>query len=318
MTENDILQKAESLWFSPDVVILRAETRIFRVFAAILKAQSSVFADMFKFPQPPSRADTETIDGFPVIELHDKPDEVEVFLKAIFDSSFFMRPPAEIQYLDVLGILRLSHKYDVPYLRRRSLEHLAPIYPTRLSEYEARADNHQMTGLDVLHRTRTLATASEVGALWLLPVVYYDLCKLEMDMLVRREWWDGVGEQEHNACLIGHSAQMRWLPTIVDFFSIPRDDEDECEDWTQCNIICLQSLHDHRTAWSSNMSWPLELWSEASWLALQADGLCDNCMMEAKSLHAAAKQKFWDQLPQMFKLPGWEELEELKRVALSA
>jgi hypothetical protein len=85
MAENESLQKAESLWFSTDIVILRAGTRVFRVFAAILKAQSSVFADMFTFPQPPS-ADMETMDGFPVVELHDQPEEVEVFLKAIFDS----------------------------------------------------------------------------------------------------------------------------------------------------------------------------------------------------------------------------------------
>jgi hypothetical protein len=87
MSESDSLQKADALWFSTEIVILRAEARIFRVFAAILKAQSSVFADMFAFPQPASgSAEMETIDGFPVVKLHDDPDDVEVFLKAIFDS----------------------------------------------------------------------------------------------------------------------------------------------------------------------------------------------------------------------------------------
>jgi hypothetical protein len=82
--END-LQRVEKLWFSTDAVILRAQTRIFRVFAAILKAKSSVFASMFTMPKPPS-SDMETMDGVPVVTLHDDPDDLEVFLQAIFDS----------------------------------------------------------------------------------------------------------------------------------------------------------------------------------------------------------------------------------------
>jgi hypothetical protein len=68
-------------------VALQAGTRIFQVFAAILKAQSSVFADMFTFPRPASGStEMETMDGLPFVTLHDDPDEAEVFLKGIFDS----------------------------------------------------------------------------------------------------------------------------------------------------------------------------------------------------------------------------------------
>jgi hypothetical protein len=85
MAAADELRRVEKLWFSPDVVILRAQDRIFRVFVAILKEKSSVFADMFLFPQPPS-SDVESLEGVPVVTLHDDPAELEVFLKAIFDS----------------------------------------------------------------------------------------------------------------------------------------------------------------------------------------------------------------------------------------
>jgi hypothetical protein len=40
---------------------------------------------MFTFPLPPS-SDIETMEGVPVVILHDDPDELEVFLKAIFDA----------------------------------------------------------------------------------------------------------------------------------------------------------------------------------------------------------------------------------------
>ncbi|KAJ7464366.1 hypothetical protein FB451DRAFT_1489568 [Mycena latifolia] len=101
------LQKAEALWFSPEVVILRAQTRIFRVF-------------------PPS-SDMETMEGSPVVTVHDDPEDMEVFLKAMFDAEFFMPPPAQARFRDVIGILRLSHKYDVPFLRRPRVSGIANV-----------------------------------------------------------------------------------------------------------------------------------------------------------------------------------------------
>jgi hypothetical protein len=84
------LQKVEGLWFHSDLVILQAGARIFRVFTAILREKSPVFADMFSFPQPsdPQSADDQTLDRVPVVKMHDDPAELEVFLKAIFDSRY--------------------------------------------------------------------------------------------------------------------------------------------------------------------------------------------------------------------------------------
>ncbi|KAJ7861927.1 hypothetical protein B0H13DRAFT_1900327 [Mycena leptocephala] len=124
----DQLQKAEKLWISPDVVILRAQTRIFRVFAVILHGKSSsVFADIFRFLQPQSSYGIDR--RIPMIILHDDPEEVEVFQKAIFDSgeaclssqritlnvlfTFFMPPPAERECEDTPGALHFAHKYHV-------------------------------------------------------------------------------------------------------------------------------------------------------------------------------------------------------------
>ncbi|KAJ7691394.1 hypothetical protein B0H16DRAFT_1752325 [Mycena metata] len=205
MARNASIQKSEALWFSPDVVILRADTHVFRVFAAILKAQSSVFADMFTCPQPPS-AEMESIDGFPVVELHDKPEDVKVFLKAIFDSSFFMPPPAVIEFDHVLGILCLAHKYDVPYLRHRALEHLGSMFPTHLTEYDD-GTLKKLLSSNTIDRYAIIETATEVSALWLLPVAYYDLSKQDMARLISSERWKDFGEEMQAACLIGHSSQ---------------------------------------------------------------------------------------------------------------
>ncbi|KAJ6478039.1 hypothetical protein C8R47DRAFT_1139204 [Mycena vitilis] len=160
------LHKVGQLWFSTDAVILRAQDRIFRVFVAILKEKSTVFADMFTFPQSPS-SDAETMDGVPVVTVHDDPVEMEVFLKAIFDSAFFMPPPAASDVSQTLGILRLAHRYDVPYLRRRALEHMGTLHPTRLPEWNF-AKMFPLNSEKFAQRISTVEIATEVGALWLL------------------------------------------------------------------------------------------------------------------------------------------------------
>ncbi|KAJ6516961.1 hypothetical protein DFH09DRAFT_940661 [Mycena vulgaris] len=113
MNDDDI--RVDDLWFSDDTLVIRSEKKVFRVTKSILCARSSVFRDMVAFSQPPSDQ-TNTIDGRPVVVLHDSAADVEVFLRAIFDSSYFMPPTTPVQLDVVLGIFRLAHKYDIDYL----------------------------------------------------------------------------------------------------------------------------------------------------------------------------------------------------------
>ncbi|KAJ7861418.1 hypothetical protein B0H14DRAFT_3445349 [Mycena olivaceomarginata] len=61
---------------------------------------------MFEFPQPATDGE-ESIDGKPFIRLHDNATEVGWFLRAIFDTAYFMPPPSEIDFHEVLGITAL-------------------------------------------------------------------------------------------------------------------------------------------------------------------------------------------------------------------
>jgi hypothetical protein len=40
--------------------------------------------------------------------------------------------------------------------------------------------------------------------------------------------------------------------------------------------------------------------------------LCTPCLMEAKRLHRAGREKMWELLPSFFGLPPWDELKNLK------
>ncbi|KAJ7658814.1 hypothetical protein DFH06DRAFT_443772 [Mycena polygramma] len=63
--------------------------------AGVAAARSSVFRDMVAFAQPdtPNDFGSEKVDGCTVVVLHDSARDVEAFLRAIVDSSYFMPPP---------------------------------------------------------------------------------------------------------------------------------------------------------------------------------------------------------------------------------
>ncbi|TRM69237.1 hypothetical protein BD626DRAFT_473420 [Schizophyllum amplum] len=96
----------------------------------MISARSSFFRDLFSVPQPPG---APLSDGCLLIELPDKAAEVAHFLRAIFDSGSFEKPsnsePCTVPVRRIAAVLRLAHKYDVSYLRRRALLHASIIYP---------------------------------------------------------------------------------------------------------------------------------------------------------------------------------------------
>ncbi|KAJ7625757.1 hypothetical protein FB45DRAFT_1060389 [Roridomyces roridus] len=211
----------ESLWFSSDMVILRAKSRKSKVFAAIFKrAQSVVFFDIV-----------------PVVDLHDDPNELAAFLRAIFYSNFYMPPPAIPQFSDTIGILRLSNKYQVLYLRCRTLQHLG----NRGRGWDPN---------DLFHCIATIQVATEVKALWLLPYAYYDLCKFPVAVLLSSPHWNLLGKKERHTALACHSTQAGASPEIVQFL-ITWTAPDECRN--------LVANFTNQIPWQQMMSCPLEV-----------------------------------------------------------
>ncbi|KAJ7181485.1 hypothetical protein C8R43DRAFT_1170392, partial [Mycena crocata] len=116
------------LWFNDRNLVIQAENSQFRVYRKFfwqLVLQFSTFKDMLSFPQP-SLTDAEFIEGCPIVRLPDSSWEVTFFLKAIFLPEPF---PAKTKFDNVVGCLRLSHKYGIDYLRRRALIHLPSGHP---------------------------------------------------------------------------------------------------------------------------------------------------------------------------------------------
>ncbi|KAJ7221392.1 hypothetical protein GGX14DRAFT_388571 [Mycena pura] len=156
--------RVQELWFSDGTIVLQAGNSQFRVYQGILAARSPVFKDMLSVPQPEPE-DTTLIEG----------------CHTTFDI--------------VVGCLRLSHKYDVGYLRRRALVHLSSGFRMTLAAMDAAFDAQFDSGRSesesksppllktcswVLPHTATFSIRAihlvrEVGALWLLPHAFFEL-----------------------------------------------------------------------------------------------------------------------------------------------
>lgn len=88
-TEYEETCRHPEYWFSDGSLVLRARSTLFRVHQSQLCRKSTFFRDLFSLPQPnPPLPETETIEGCPVLDLHDPPADVASLLKAIYDGPY--------------------------------------------------------------------------------------------------------------------------------------------------------------------------------------------------------------------------------------
>ncbi|KAK6991779.1 BTB domain-containing protein [Favolaschia claudopus] len=299
-TSQTELKRVEDLWFPDASLILRAENSLFRVHSGILAARSSVFRDMIAFPQPqhPEGGDADIMDRLSVVRLHDSAAEVEVFLKAIFDSSFFERPPIPVGLYAVIGVLRLSHKYDVQYLFRRALSHLESIYPTNLQKfmdiYNGEAPSHVRSSMIATVHMDTLRAASEVGATWLLPTVYYHIAGASS--LIRS------GEGPFVRATAESHSFLRLLPVPA------------CRTPANCRAA-VSAAYSMLDEWSHDQADydPLSFW-----VFYCTYPPCSDCEKMAQSSFSAVQASFWDRLPSIFGLAEWEELKKMEAAIMES
>jgi hypothetical protein len=88
-----------------DVVLLSSDGVPFRVHKSILSTSSPFFHDMFTLPQPP---DNELVDGLPAVHLSEDADSLQHLVSALYPI-----PSMVPDYEKALGLLAVSHKYDM-------------------------------------------------------------------------------------------------------------------------------------------------------------------------------------------------------------
>ncbi|KAJ7184640.1 hypothetical protein C8R46DRAFT_1064691, partial [Mycena filopes] len=320
-------QRVDELWFDDGNLVIQAGDSLYRVYRGLLATHSSVFRDMLAFPQP---VDSELVDGCPLVRLPDPDVEVTPFLKAILVPDFFMPFPAPTECDAVVGCLRLSHKYGVDYLRKRALVHFSANFPTTLSQLNRLLADDSDDDIPaqtswVLPDLTTSAiglvqVAREVQATWALPRALYLLsagfidgeatsCANSFFKYVHAE----LSEENRNSYLRGRHSQSTAAVNIFRFLSEPLDIVG-CADRASCYSKRLRATRVAGAFIADYRHIPLEIWTDDDWAFLK--DLCPACMVVLKQTHQDALQDFWDKLPDMYNLPSWKELEQMKTAAI--
>ncbi|KAJ7628214.1 hypothetical protein DFH06DRAFT_1304300 [Mycena polygramma] len=301
--------RVKHLWFSSETLVLRAETKIFQVPKALLAARSSVFRDMVGFPQPPG-TEMELHEGIPVVALSDAALDVDAFLTAILDSSFFMPAPEPVDFDALIGILRLAHKYDVPYLYLRALKRLSIRYEAQSAEqYLIRKHDYITTGGGSYFRDciKLIQALTEVGALWLLPVAYYNMCSMDQALLLQNV----EGHETLILKCVGAQAALR-KGTVAVVRLLITPSSSLCTDSEHCNNCRLAAIDQYFSIIGAE-SPPLQNWKEI-WEEIP---FCSHCETVVRDYHDEALQEFWDDLPNIFGLPPWPELHAMRDAVMN-
>ncbi|TRM56197.1 hypothetical protein BD626DRAFT_441338 [Schizophyllum amplum] len=313
------LCKVGDLWFPDGNLLIRVGDRVCRVYQGFLASQSPVMGDMFSFPQPSEGADM--VEGVPAVRLPDPPEEVTHWLRAMLLPWTFPGYPNYTEIDQLLAVLRLSHKYDVQYLRRRALEHFAALLPVDVDNVKANA--HHFKSRNISHECplsvylRINSIAHEVGALWLIPCIIYELhqfmyddpCALDnistesppltTQLLIRLYKISHLITQQFClAHLVRHVADCGQRQPCGAERRVTRSDWDE-------------ELHKDPVCFYSGLD---EIAEDGKSVACLGRGfedtqnLCYSCRLDMRARHLHACKIFWNALPKSLGLPMWKDL----------
>ncbi|KAJ7174913.1 hypothetical protein C8R46DRAFT_945816 [Mycena filopes] len=307
-TEPTSVVRAQDLWFEDGGIVVKAQKTLFRVSRAILVLQSPIFADMFKIPQPPN---AEAIDGCPVVELFDSAEDVSVFFKAIFDSSFFEPYPAPTTFGIITGVLRLSTKYEVDYLRRRAVVHLCSMFPTTLVDWDLRQTLRHRSdtplwkvpswqfSAEIPDVVALISLARQARVSWILPCVFYDLAVGDWDSSLALSLSNDEQEVFINGYLLQRDAGWLTIQFLSDHAAMQM-----CTAPATCSRVKSAALLNAECVDFPAM--PLTIWEEGDWEYVAE--VCANCLVCLRHAHQKARQDFWDRLPSLYGLRTWQEL----------
>ncbi|EPQ53807.1 hypothetical protein GLOTRDRAFT_44887 [Gloeophyllum trabeum ATCC 11539] len=307
--------RCQELWFEDGNVIFQAQRTFFRVHRGVLSANSSVFRDMFSFPQP------ATVNIVPEVELHDTAKEVEHFFKTIFIAGYYDKR-CKSDFEVVAAVLRLSTKYDVPSYRQRAIRQLALIYPTTLDGWDARNRRSDLYSGFIEQAAAVVGLARETHVRALIPSAMYTCCEMGTGHILKAKADPaksilGLSSYDRRCCLLGRQKLVTaWrsevfsrrclTPDQLDFFAWFEGPKHE-----MCHAARLKWLAREdvwKMAFGTEWCNPLQtLWPQTG---LEMCAACDAAFI-ANLEHI--REQIWEKLPSHFGFSDWTTVrEELK------
>ena len=218
-----------------------------------------------------------------------------------FLSSFFESPPTPTPLSVVLSIARMSHKYDVPFLRRRALSHLSHRCPTTLHSFGKRCKDDISSDEEL----EVLKTALKLDAIWILPFQFFITWHTNLDdLLASRQWKDLEPEIQamcHTKCRRIETHSRSGIAELLRKIL-----SDLCR---TCAALAGQFQTKAVVALSKDIPDVLS----AGFIGLtDTSACCAACRLKIAQATLNACNSFWDALPETLGMPRWNILETKK------
>ncbi|TDL20915.1 hypothetical protein BD410DRAFT_771991 [Rickenella mellea] len=290
-----------TLWFDDGGIVLSAEHTLFRVHRSFLSLNSPIFRDLFSIPPRESASEDpeETWEGLPLIRMHDDDEDIVNLLTALYDRTYSLAS----QPIDVVaGLLRMSTKYEIGYLRNQAIKYLTPIYdlPNRniVERYTATTRGVQFAPL-------IINTARETKTDFLIPGAFFFLAIQDINHIFERITKEErpryrISMDDLQTCITGREALIKCnRETIYSFGS------KKCGENTRCNSRMNTFVQSE--VWKEHVADPntTAVLDSAFWNDIT---VCGMCVETHRMSSRMGVRKVIDQVPGYFKFSDWDTL----------
>jgi len=311
VAESESESTRSNIWHDDGSVVLQVESTLFRVHWSVLSLHSTFFRDMRDLPQP---ADQPSIEGCPVIELHDSCKDVEHLLNALYNPHLFNEENLPFSF--IAAIVRLGRKYDFKNLLAAAVQRLTYENPSTFESWEAltRIVNNQLGySATKIHHSASimfdmLSLARENNVFTVLPCAYLRAVIFYPQESILDGIPSGVGppstlsSHDQRLCILGREKGLKAQWDLSDFTAWISSDGPApgCTTNRGCSTSKKTIL---QIVLQSGLSF-------APFIMVAEQQLCSTCQRHHLQVMAEARKKLWQDLPSFFDLPPWAELKD--------
>jgi hypothetical protein len=200
----------------------------------------------------------------------------------------------------IQGILHLSTKYIIRYLRQRCISLFLTKFPSTLDGYTLKAGASKREKYKSDNVMRAINLARQNNVLEVLPYAFYCIARLPQKRILKDRPMD-ISWKDKALCLVGRE-RLQWAQTSLSHvFLLNFQRAPLCQ-----SSLCAFARGPH-SEWHilDCMKSPNPLHAYDNWDNLN---VCADCVAYCKIRHVKGREEVWDRLPDLFELPTWDEL----------
>jgi hypothetical protein len=191
----------------------------------------------------------------------------------------------------------LGTKYNVRHIRAFALRILRQAYPSSIDQFD-NAQKHKPFAGSSGTVFKTINLARELDILDILPAAFVLASQATLPRIISKNTV-GIELNEANKaiCIAGRELLLQSRGRVYSFLTASA----QCSSADYCNAVRLQCLR----AVLDSLLHPLSSQLSTS--------LCAECLISWERNLEERRRELWEEVPEMFKLPRWEVLREMKR-----